>query len=92
MRFAVRQGERTLFDATIEHVVTDADPEYTGWQVGTVEQAMQRTMADSLRVVLGDLLRRLDAQLAPELAVRRPAIRNAAAGGNSPPGLARRGP
>jgi hypothetical protein len=70
MRFEVRQGDRMLFGEKIERVVTDADPEYTGLRVATIEQAMQRTMADSLRLVLADLLARLDAELGAQLAVR----------------------
>lgn len=68
MRFEVRQADRVLFDRKLERVVTDADPEYTGSQVATIEQAMQRTMADSLRVVLGELLARLDTEVGPALA------------------------
>jgi hypothetical protein len=79
MRFEVQQGNRVLFDRKIERVVTDADPEYTGLQVATIEQAMQRTMADSLRVVLGELLVRLDAELGPALAPSVPSGRKGAA-------------
>lgn len=85
MRFKVRQGDGVLFDRKIERVVTDADPEYTGLQVATIEQAMQRTMADSLRVVIGDLLARLDAELGPALAAT-------SAGGRTAAPLARESP
>ncbi len=63
-RFRVNAGERVVFDEKIEQVVTDANEAYSGWPVGTIEQAMRRTMADSLRVVLARFL----AQLQPTLA------------------------
>ncbi len=52
IRLRVSRGDTTLFDRKFERVVTDADPEYTGPSVGTYEQAMLRTMADSLRELL----------------------------------------
>ena len=45
-----------LFQRKLERVVTDADPAYTGSQVAFIEQAMQVTMADSLRELLRELL------------------------------------
>jgi hypothetical protein len=54
------RGDRVVWTKRLERVVTDGDPEYSGSQVGTIEQAMRRTMADSLRVVSLDLLRSLD--------------------------------
>jgi hypothetical protein len=44
-----------VFRRTYERVVTDQDPEYTGGQIGFVEQAMRRTMSDALRVTLGEV-------------------------------------
>jgi hypothetical protein len=57
---SLTRGDRVLWSNRIEHVVTDADPEYTGWAVGTIEQAMRRTMADSVRLTAGDMLQALD--------------------------------
>jgi hypothetical protein len=59
----VEQNGKRLFERTFERVVTDDDPEYTGWQVTTIEQAMVRTMADSLRELLRDALQQLDQSL-----------------------------
>jgi len=60
LRVTVARGDQTLFDDKIERVVTDADPQYTGSQVTFIEQAMQVTMADSLRESLYTLLTRLE--------------------------------
>jgi hypothetical protein len=68
LRFQIVRGDRVLYDRTIERVVTDADPEYTGSQVSTIEGAMLRTMADSLREVVELLLSDLDSQQASLLA------------------------
>jgi hypothetical protein len=62
IRFQLVRGEEVLYDRTIERVVTDADPEYTGKQVATIEGAMLRVMADSLREVVKTLLSDLDSQ------------------------------
>lgn len=45
-----------VWEQQIEHVVTDADPDYTGSQVTFIEQAMRVAMSDSLRLTLRDLL------------------------------------
>lgn len=56
------QDEGTLrLDQKFERVVTDADTEYTGWWLGTIEQAMKRTMADSLRELLRKFFLQLEA-------------------------------
>ena len=57
---SLARGDRVLWTRTVERVVTDADPEYSGSSVGTIEQAMRRTMADSLRLAARDLLESLD--------------------------------
>lgn len=61
LNFTLRDGERVLFERTIERVVTDADDAYTGSQVTTIEQAMKVLISDSLREVLRELLPALDA-------------------------------
>jgi len=64
-RFQVNEGERILFDEKIEQVVTDADDAYTGWAAATIEQAMRRALADSLRLVLTRFLAQAEAALSP---------------------------
>jgi hypothetical protein len=59
IRLRVQRGDETLFDRRFERVVTDADPEYTGSQVAMIEQAMQRTLADSLRELLREAIPRV---------------------------------
>lgn len=49
IRLRIARGDETVFDRKFERVVTDADTEYTGLPIATIEQAMQRAMADSLR-------------------------------------------
>lgn len=56
---AERDGQ-PLFEHKFERVVTDADAEYTGLQIAFIEQAMEVTMADSLRELLRDFLTQLD--------------------------------
>src|SRR5262249_54002060 len=51
---------KAIENQKFERVVTDADDEYTGSQVSTVEQAMNRTMSDSLRVLMRDMLKQFD--------------------------------
>lgn len=58
--FTLKDGDRVLFDRTIERVVTDADPEYTGKSVGFIEQVMKVTISDSLREVQRELLPALE--------------------------------
>jgi hypothetical protein len=60
LHFRLRQGDAVLFERTIERVVTDADPEYTGSQATFLEQAMKVLISDSLREVLRELLVALD--------------------------------
>lgn len=60
LRFTLVDSGKVIFDEKIERVVTDADKEYTGSGVGTIEQAMRATMGDSLRGVIAQLLRDLD--------------------------------
>lgn len=56
VRFSLERDGKVVWERKIERVVTDADPEYSGSQVTFLEQAMRVTMADSLRLVLRDLL------------------------------------
>ncbi len=44
-----------------DKVVTDADKEYTGSRAGFLEQAMKVTMADSLRELIKDMLKQVEA-------------------------------
>ena len=60
IKFTLKRDDRILFSKTIEKVVTDADPEYSGSQISTIEQAMRRTMADSLRAVLKIVMSDMD--------------------------------
>jgi hypothetical protein len=60
LKFTLMRDDQILFTKQIEKVVTDADPEYSGTQVTTIEQAMRRTMADSLRVVLKTVMTDMD--------------------------------
>ena len=61
LQISLERDGKVLMNQKFEKVVTDADPEYTGGQVGFIEQAMRVTMADSLRVVLQNLLEQCDA-------------------------------
>ncbi|MGY6216661.1 hypothetical protein ACW73L_16000 [Methylolobus aquaticus] len=56
LSFILRKSGKVVWHEEFQRVVTDADPEYSGDFVTTVEQAMRRTMADALRVVLRDAL------------------------------------
>lgn len=60
IRFKLVRADQVLYDRKIERVVTDGDPEYTGKQVSTIEAAMLRVMADSLREVMKALVSDLD--------------------------------
>lgn len=60
IHFTLLKNGNQVWEKKIEHVVTDADPEYTGSQVTTIEQAMRVTEADSLRLVFRDLLREIE--------------------------------
>lgn len=60
LHFTLKDGEVVLFDRTIERVVTDLDPEYTGGSVGFIEQIMKVLISDSLREVLRELMPALD--------------------------------
>lgn len=64
LNITVERDGKVLLKQKFEHVVTDADPEYTGSQAGFIEQAMRVTMADSLRELLRDLLQRLEREAA----------------------------
>jgi hypothetical protein len=57
--FLKRDG-RPLLEHKFERVVTDADAQYTGSQVTFIEQAMQVTMADSLRELMRDVLTEIE--------------------------------
>jgi hypothetical protein len=61
--FTLEHNGKVIWQRKIEHVVTDADSEYTGSQVTFIEQGMTTLMSDSLRVDLKDLLTQLEAAL-----------------------------
>jgi len=63
MKFTLRKGDAVFWQQSYERVVTDADADYTGSFVTTVEQGMRRSMADSFRLVLRDALRQMDAAI-----------------------------
>lgn len=54
--FKLTKNGHLIYNKKIEHVVTDADKEYTGSQATFIEQAMRVTEIDSLRLVLKDLM------------------------------------
>lgn len=60
IEFTLKHNGNTVWKQKIAHVVTDADPEYTGSFVTTVTQAMRRVMADSLRLVFQDALKEIE--------------------------------
>jgi hypothetical protein len=59
----VEQNGKAILEQKFEKGVTDADKEYTGSQVTTIEQAMARTMSDSLREVMKQILIALEKHL-----------------------------
>lgn len=63
LRVVLEQNGKVLFDRKFEKVVTDADKEYSGSQVTFIEQAMQVTMADSLRELLKDMLKQAETEM-----------------------------
>jgi len=64
LHVTLQQNGKVLSDHKFEKVVTDADEEYTGSQVGMIEQAMSVTMADSVRELLKDMLKQIDTESA----------------------------
>jgi len=64
LQITLEQNGKVFTDQKYEKVVTDADKEYTGSQVGMIEQAMSVTMADSLRELLKDVLKKIDNEAA----------------------------
>ncbi len=60
LKITVERNGRALFQHKFERVVTDADPQYSGSQVGSIEQVMTVTMADSLRELLKDFFARFE--------------------------------
>ncbi len=61
LRVILEQNGKVLLDHKFEKVVTDADKEYTGSQVSFVEQAMKVSMADSLRELLKEMFKQIEA-------------------------------
>jgi len=61
--WAVTRDGRVLLEGTTAHVVTDADPEYTGSPVSTIEQTMHQTLAAALRLALRDIVSAVDERL-----------------------------
>lgn len=67
LEFTLMKDNQILYTKKIEKVVTDADPEYSGSQVSFIEQAMRRTMADSLRVVMKTVMSDMDDRMQTKL-------------------------
>jgi hypothetical protein len=61
LQVTLEQKDKVLLKQKFEKVVTDADKEYTGSSIGFIEQAMVRTMSDSLRELMKDMLKRFEA-------------------------------
>lgn len=61
LHITMERDGKVLLDKQFEQVVTDADPEYTGSQATFIEQAMRVTMADSLRVLMTDMVQQFEA-------------------------------
>jgi hypothetical protein len=59
IHFSLERGGKEIWQGTIEKVVTDDSPEYSGSQFTTKAGAMTQLMADSLRVTLADLFSQL---------------------------------
>lgn len=59
----VEQNGKQILARTFERVVTDDDPQFTGSQIGMIEQGMVTSMGDSLRELLRDILQHLDKTL-----------------------------
>lgn len=64
--FTLARDGTVKWQMNIEHVVTDADAEYSGSFVTTTEQAMRRTMADAFRLVMRDAVRQIEQSAAKE--------------------------
>jgi hypothetical protein len=60
LQYTLRDGDEILFDQTIDRVVTDADPQYTGAYATTIEQAMKVLLSDALRENLRELFVELE--------------------------------
>ena len=78
LQVTVERDGKILLDQRFEKVVTDADSNYTGSEVTFIEQAMRMTMADSLRVLMKELLEQCEASDGTwSLNNHRPIIREA---------------
>ena len=94
LNLTIERDGQILFQQKFERVVTDADPQYTGSQVAFIEQAMQVTMADSLRELLRDVLVELDRKAGAWAVANKPLQPTRAAQANGkrePPGSGPRG-
>lgn len=60
INFTIQKNGKGIFDKLIERVVTDDSPEYSGLQIGFLEQGMRTAMAGSLRLVMKDLLKEIN--------------------------------
>ncbi|WP_394781396.1 hypothetical protein [Undibacterium sp.] len=59
INFTLEREGKTIWQGKIEKVVTDEDAEYSGSQISSHDSAMMHVMADSLRMVLKELLPQL---------------------------------
>jgi hypothetical protein len=64
LHVTLERNGKTFMDEKFEKVVTDADPEYTGSQLAFIQQAMRVTMADSLRVLMKNMLGKIEIETA----------------------------
>jgi hypothetical protein len=58
---SIERNGKILFEKQFERVVTDDSPEYSGSQITFLEQGMRATMSDSLRLLLKDVMKEIDA-------------------------------
>ena len=63
IRFKLYENDNLLSEHYIERVVTDKDPEYSGSNIAFIEQAMKRSLADSLREVTMAYIKLLEAEI-----------------------------
>ena len=62
LQVSLEQKDKVLLKQKFEKVVTDADKEYTGPSAGFIEQAMVRTMSDSLRELMKGMLNKFETE------------------------------
>lgn len=63
LHFSLERGGKEIWQGTLEKVVTDDSPEYSGSQFTTKEGAMTQLMADGLRITLANLFSQLQQEM-----------------------------